>query len=249
MGLLAIDIETASPFEEPSPGENDPRYFEWVITSVAYQSDRSSDPETDILFRKGGWDDEYTAEMLDQLLAWCDGKEIDQVLTYNGTWFDLKLIGTWAKQWEENGIREGGYSDLCSLFNQHIDLAKAAADQYSDELWDDQHILPDWKAYQLAGIDNESTWYSDYEFNDAYFDGLGIDSKHVKGKHVGQVLGERYVDGVVNGLEETSTHQELEQLLSDYAESDVADLFELYDVLGGDSLQNDYHYPLEEIIQ
>lgn len=249
MGLLAIDIETASPFEEPPAGENDTRYFEWVATAVAYRDVERSEPETDVLFRKGGWNDEHTAEMLDQLLEWCDGREIDRVVTYNGAWFDLEHIGTWTKQLELEGVRQDAYSELRALFDQHVDLAKAAADRYSEELWDDQEILPDWKAYQLAGIDNESTWYSDYEFNDAYFEGLGIDDEHVKGEHVGRVLGERYVDGVVNGLEGTSTHRELERLLRDYAESDVADLFELHDVLGGDALRDEYHYPLETIVE
>lgn len=127
-------------------------------------------------------------------------------------------------------------------------MAKAAADHYSDELWEEQEVLPDWKAYQLTGIDNESVWYEDYEFNDAYFDGLGIDSKHVKGEHVGQVLGEQYVDGITHGLQHTNTHQELKRLLRDYAESDVADLLTLYYRLGGEGLIDEYHYPLETIV-
>lgn len=169
-------------------------------------------------------------------------------MTYNGAWFDLKHIGSWAKQIEENVIQEDVYPGLCSLFEEHVDLAQAAADQYAEELWEDQEVLPDWKAYQLADIDNESVWYDDYGFNDAYFEGLGIEDNHVKGEHVGQVLGERYVNGITHGLEGTSTHRELEQLLRDYAESDVADLFRLYDYLGGDELKNDYHYPLESIV-
>lgn len=80
MGVLAIDIETASPFQEPSPGENDTEYFEWVVTSVAYREDDQSELETDVQFRRGGWDDKYTADMLDQLLDWCDGREIDRVV-------------------------------------------------------------------------------------------------------------------------------------------------------------------------
>ncbi|WP_018258696.1 3'-5' exonuclease family protein [Halomicrobium katesii] len=249
MGLLAIDIETASPFEEPSPGDNDTRYYEWVVTSVAYQDNSQAEPETDVLFRRGGWDAEFTADMIDQLLEWCDERKIDRVATYNGVWFDLKHIGTWAKQLEENGLREDVYSALCGLFEGHVDLALAAADQYSDELWEDQEVLPDWKAYQLAGIDNDSVWYDDYGFDAAYFEALGIEDNHVKCEHVGQVLGERYVDGIIHGLEETSTHRELEQLLRDYAESDVTDLFRLHDHLGGGDLKNGYHYPMESIIE
>ena len=62
-------------------------------------------------------------------------------------------------------------------------------------------------------------------------------------------IGGRTIEDVINGLEKTRTHQELTQLLSDYAESDVADLFTLYDALGGDSLLEDYQYSLGEVLQ
>lgn len=69
MSHLAIDIETASPFEAPSRSDNDTRYYEWVVTSVAYRDETWSESETDVLFRRGGWDVEHTADMIDQLLS------------------------------------------------------------------------------------------------------------------------------------------------------------------------------------
>ena len=35
----------------------------------------------------------------------------------------------------------------------HVDVALAAADEHAEELRDNQHSLPDWKAYDIAGID------------------------------------------------------------------------------------------------
>lgn len=131
------------------------------------------------------------------------------------------------------------------MFENHVDIALAAADEYSDELWDDQHILPDWKAYNLAEIDNDGVWYDDYEFPDTYLS--EIDESGVQGKHIGQVLGEQYVDNVTAGIEGTSVHRELTQLLEDYCRSDVADLIELFTKLGGPTLDETYRRTASEI--
>jgi hypothetical protein len=69
----------------------------------------------------------------------------------------------------------------------------------------------------------------------------------VKGVHVGQVLGARYVEGVVAGLEETQTHGELRRLLTDYARGDVADLHRLYRALGGPALDERYGRPVAAV--
>ncbi|MFC7165452.1 hypothetical protein [Halospeciosus flavus] len=132
------------------------------------------------------------------------------------------------------------------LFEDHVDVALAAADEYADELWDDQHVLPDWKAYKLAGIDNAGVWYEDYRFPEGYL--AEIDESAVQGKHVGRVLGTKYVENVDAGLEETSVHRELTRLLTDYGESDVADLIELYVSLGGPALDEQYRRPAPAIV-
>lgn len=54
------------------------------------------------------------------------------------------------------------------------------------------------------------------------------------------MLGEKYVDNVTAGIEDTSVHRELTQLLEDYCQSDVADLIELYTALGGPTLDEPY---------
>lgn len=68
-----------------------------------------------------------------------------------------------------------------------------------------------------------------------------------KGKHIGQVIGERYVDNVEAGIESTSVHRELTRLLNDYCTSDVADLIDLYTTLGGPTLDEVYRRTAAEI--
>ena len=247
MGTLALDIETASPFQEPGRGNRGSEYYEWIAVAVGYREDDQSDPEETVLFRRGGWEREYTADLFDQLTEWCDGREIDRTLTYNGVRFDLKHMGNWAEQIDAEGVRTDTYANLQRVFPRHIDLAPAATDRHENELWDDQPVLPLWKSCKLEGVNDDSIWYEDYDFNGDYFNSLGIDDRFVKGQHVGQVLGERFVDGVVAGLEKTSTHRELRRLLFDYAVGDVKVLFGLYDSLGGRNLDLDYEYPLDEV--
>ncbi len=100
----------------------------------------------------------------------------------------------------------------------------------------DQHILPDWKVYDLADIDNDSVWYDGYDFPDTNF--AGIDVKAVKSRDIGQVLGDKYKQNVEAGIEHTSVHQELTPLLKDYCLSDVTDLIDLYTALGGHRLDD-----------
>ncbi|SFR59284.1 hypothetical protein SAMN04487947_2635 [Halogeometricum rufum] len=251
MGTLALDIETASPFAEPD-GANDTEYYEWLSVALAYVDDGPAgvradgdERETAVLFRRGGWDDDHTADLFERLFEWCEARDVDRTLTYNGAWFDLTHLGNWAASLAASETLSGAPGRLADCLGRHVDVAPAAADRYAEELWEEQVVLPDWKAYQLAGIDNPRVWYDDYDFDEGYREGLGINESFVKGEHVGRVLGERYVAGVVAGIEETRTHRELERLLYDYSVSDVTDLFDLYRELGGDELDADYHYPIE----
>ena len=240
MGTLVLDIETASPFEEPPENSNETRYFEWFAVGLAYVDDLDDDPETAVLFRRGDWGDAHTTDLFERLFDYCDQRTVDRVLTYNGAWFDAKHLLNWAEALDATAESEI-HARTEHLFENHVDVALAAADEYADELWDDQHILPDWKAYDLAGIDNDSVWYDDYEFPDTYLD--EIDGKAMQGRHIGRVIGERYVDNVTAGIEATSVHGELTRLLEDYCRSDVADLVALYTTLGGPDLDDTYRRP------
>ncbi|UPV73937.1 hypothetical protein M0R89_15530 [Halorussus limi] len=245
MGTLVLDIETASPFEEPPENSNKTKYYEWFAVSLAYVDELEETPETEVLFRAGNWEDSYTKDLYQRLFEWCNQRNVERLLTYNGTWFDGKHLLNWAKDIDattDNDFRKRTER----LFENHIDVALAAADEYADELWEDQHILPDWKAYEIAGIDNDSIWYDDYDFPGGYLS--EIDGSAVQGKHIGKVLGEQYVENVEAGIEATSVHQEFTQLLEDYCTSDVADLIELYTVLGGPDLDDMYRRTAMEIV-
>lgn len=245
MGTLVLDIETASPFEEPPEHSNDTKYYEWFAVSLAYADELEDTPETEVLFRHGGWEDSYTNDLYQRMFDWCDQRNVERLLTYNGAWFDGKHLLNWASDIDD--ITDHTFRKRTeALFENHIDVALAAADEYSDELWDDQHILPDWKAYNLAEIDNDGVWYDDYDFPDTYFS--DIDGAAVQGKHIGQVLGERYIDNVEAGIEATSVHRELTRMLEDYCTSDVADLIELYTTIGGPAIDDTYRRTPTQII-
>lgn len=240
MGTLVLDIETASPFEEPPDGANETQYFEWVAVGLAYVDALDDQPETTVLFRRGDWADEHTVDLFERVFDWTEALDVDRVLTYNGTWFDVTHLCNWARELDD-AAGPALLDRTHALFENHVDVALAAADAYADELWDEQSVLPDWKAYELAGIDADSVWYEDYDFPDTYLD--EIDGKTVQGRHVGRVIGERYVDNVAAAIESTRVHRELTRLLEDYCESDVADLVALYTALGGPSLDDEYRRP------
>ena len=85
MGTLVLDIETASPFEEPPESSNDTQYYEWFAVSLAYADNLEKSPETEVMFRRGSWDDAHTIDLYQQMFEWCDQWNIDRLLTYNGT--------------------------------------------------------------------------------------------------------------------------------------------------------------------
>lgn len=70
MGTLVLDIETASPLEEPPMNAKETQYFEWVVVGLAYADNLHNTPETDMLFRQGDWDDAYTRDLFEQLFEW-----------------------------------------------------------------------------------------------------------------------------------------------------------------------------------
>ena len=81
MGTLVLDIETASPFEEPPMDANETQYFEWVAVGLAYADDLNETPETDVLFRRGTWDDAYTRDLFEQLFERCNKRSVERLLT------------------------------------------------------------------------------------------------------------------------------------------------------------------------
>ncbi|AUV82840.1 hypothetical protein C2R22_15340 [Salinigranum rubrum] len=233
MGTLALDIETASPFESPDPSDfDDTRYFELVAVALGYRPAPNADPELAVFLRRGGWAVEHTADLLVRAMEWCDDRESDRLLTYNGEGFDLVHLRNWVDE-----AAETGHSDLGERFDRltarHLDLKRPATERYRDRLPGRASFHKLERVCRWEGIDVEETRYADYDLNPDFLRGVGVPERDaaVEGKHVGQGLGAAYVEGVAAGLDDRLTYRELDRLLRDYARSDVAALFELADAL------------------
>jgi hypothetical protein len=234
MATLALDIETASPFETPGGDAfDDTRYFELVAVALGYRSHPGAPPETTVLLRRGGWDDAHTADLLARALTWCEARDADRLLTYNGEGFDMIHLRTWAEQCESlvDADLTGGVARLAA---RHQDLKGPATERHRDRLPGRASFHKLERVCRWEGVDVVETRYDDYDLNPDFLRGAGV-SEHdavVEGKHVGRGLGAAYVDGIAAGLDDRLTYRELERLLVDYARVDVAVLFELADALG-----------------
>lgn len=133
MGTLVLDIETASPFEEPPENSNDTKYYELFAVSLAYADDVESTPETEVLFRRGGWEDDNTIDLYQRMFEWCDQRDFDRLLTYNGAWFDGKHLLNWAQKIDATTDHDF-LKRTEALFENHVDVALVAADEYKAEL-------------------------------------------------------------------------------------------------------------------
>jgi hypothetical protein len=233
MGTLALDIETASPDESPGFDEfDDTRYFELVAVALGYRAAPDAEPETAVFLRRGGWAADHTADVFERALAWCDGRGVDRLVTYNGSGFDLVHLRTWADDLAAAGVADPR-DDLAALSATHVDLKRPATDRYRDRLPRRASFHKLERVCRWEGLDVVETRYADYDLNPDFLRGAGVpaDATRVEGKHVGQGLGAAYVTGVAAGLDDRLTYRELGRLLRDYARSDVAVLFGLADAL------------------
>lgn len=222
MGTLAVDIETASPEKEPSKQEDfkDTSYFELVAVALGYND--GEETETDVLFREGGWEEEHTARLLESLLSWCEGRNIEKVITYNGNGFDLIHLRNWAQSIDENGVAVDISHRIESLFTQHRDLAEPSFDKYRNKISGGGTSFE--RICKWEDIDVIETQYSDYDLHESVHAEYG---SKIEGWHIGETLGEMYVDLHVSGATDTNTYQQLRQMLTDYATGDIIPLFEL----------------------
>lgn len=216
---LAIDIETASPFQEPTFDDfEDTDYFELVAIALGYQSESGAEVETGVLFRKGGWEEEYTTTLLSEAIEWCEERKIARTLTYNGDGFDAIHLRECADQVE---------LDIESLLVGHEDLKHPGNERNA-------HRVPDWKDFpkfedlcEWEDIETNPVYYEDYDIDSAICEHDAIDTEHVEGRHIGKVLGESYVDALISGKHDASQTLELKRLMRDYATADIEPLFEL----------------------
>ncbi|WP_416840793.1 hypothetical protein [Haloferax sp. DFSO52] len=226
-GRLALDIETASPRGEPSDFQNTAD-FELVAVGLGYHD--GGETETTVILRDGDWETKHTATLLRAVVEWCEQRG-GPVITYNGEFFDEHHLRAWATTVAEEGLWPEAPARVDALFSDHIDLATLAATAYPHAVRPNREIPALWKACKEAGIDQPTVWYDDYDLPAAYLEGLGIDDAHVKGAHIGEALGEQYVENVATGLENTRTHDELTRLVVEYAAGDIEPLFSLHDTL------------------
>lgn len=227
MGILALDIETASPGEEPNGEFQNTDYFELVAVALGYRPDSSSEIESEVLFRNGGWEREHTAKLLNRVAKWTDDREIEQVLTYNGTGFDFVHLREWARTLD-NELDTGIEEYITKLDGKQVDLRYPATEYHSDLMRSDHDFPKLERVCEARSIPTTETKYADYDI-DSNFLGDYAHAEAVKGRHIGELLGEKYVTCVTNGLEHTQIYQELKSLLSDYARGDIRPLFDLYD--------------------
>ncbi|WP_396612013.1 hypothetical protein ACH9L7_01655 [Haloferax sp. S1W] len=226
-GRLALDIETACPDGTPSDFRNTD---EFELVAVALGASCGDETEVTVLLREGDWGVEHTANLLRNVVEWCEERG-GAVLTYNGRHFDEHHLRAWAEMVADAGAWADAPARVEALFSNHIDLAPLAAEAFPHAVRPNRDIPALWKACDEADVDQSSVWYDDYDVPAAYLDGLGIEDAHVTGTHIGESLGAAYVEGVAHGLDETRTHAELERLLVDYAAADIEPLFSLHDTL------------------
>lgn len=222
MGILAIDIETASPDKEPSKQEHfrDTSYFELVAIAVGYSD--GDEMESDVLFREGGWEREHTADLLERLFSWCDGRDIEKVLTYNGNGFDRIHLENWSRSLDENGVTTDMSQRIGSLFAHHRDLAEMSSNKYRSRISGGGTSFE--RICRWEDIDVVETRYADYDLHEGVHEEYGT---QLEGRHIGESLGEMYVDLHVSGATDTTTYRQLKRMLADYAVGDVIPLFEL----------------------
>lgn len=226
-GLLAIDIETASPHKEPGRDNfQNTSYFELVAVGLGYQARPGETIETDVLFRDGGWDGESTSDLLQRVDAWCREQDADGILTHNGERFDEIHLKGWAQQVAEQGHWPKAHERISSLLSTHTDLNPLAVERY-------QHRLESWR--DLVKLEDVCDWedvpvpetrYDDYAIG-KLTQHEAIDDPYVTNIHIGEVLGEAYVEHKIRDTTETQQFQELERLLQHYTEADIEPLFKL----------------------
>lgn len=230
--LLAIDIETASPHEEPDDFQ-DTSYFELVAVGLGYQSGPDQSVEAEVLFRDGGWDSESTSDLLRRVHSWCDDRDAEAVLTHNGTAFDKIHLNGWAQEVANDGHWPAAETEMGSLFGNHIDLNPLAVERYQNRLeaWRDKVKLED--VCDWEDITVPETRYEDFDIG-ALTQHSAIDSPEVTNVHIGEALGEAYVEHKIRETTNTTQFGELERLLREYTASDIEPLFELARRFGSD---------------
>lgn len=224
--MFALDIETASPFRSPGYDDfGDTDCFELVAVALGHRPTPGDPAETTVLFRRGGWDPAHTADLINRSWAWVDERRDGEapLLTYNGSGFDAVHLCEWAGRLGDDHPTLPGA--VRRLFVDHRDVARVAGYHYRDRPFGGRFPKFE-RACEWAGVDVPETRYAAFDVDPTL--AARVDGDCVEGRHVGEVLGEVYVEGVAAGDPSTG----LESLLVHYATGDVEPLFSLADAMG-----------------
>lgn len=227
MSRIAFDIETVSPDvpHDQRPDFKDANDFEFLISGLGYQVTPGTEIETELIFRYG-WGATSELQVIEQTLDWIEDRDPDQLITYNGTSFDLNHLRGRAVIVSS---ATDDYNDLVDRIDaflnaiEHIDLRDDAVGVYGN-----YPRLED--VCRGEGVDTESTYLEDY--------GICIDrlNEHrgsatwgdaIIGNADVPVLGEWYLDSFED--EDIKTNDKYFEALSHYARADIEPLFELAD--------------------
>lgn len=220
--VLAVDIETISLTDDPD--FEDTSDWELLAVGLGYQPDPGADIESEVLFREGERGIEATSDLLERVREWCSDKKATTV-TFNGERFDKTHLQNWSKKAAKTCSNGPLQIQYALLFRDHVDLKPIAKQQCED--W------PGWKSHasyeevcEWEGIDVPETRFDDYDL-DAVLEQSAINDPVVKGRHLGEHLGARYVQHYAQGTTDSKEFEELRKLAYEYTESDIRPLIRL----------------------
>lgn len=231
MATFAIDIETASPFDEPDDF-SDTEYFEPVCIGIGYFPDNGT-PITDVLFRSGPWGPQYDARLIDEMFQFYNQfDDIDRTLTFNGSSFDCIHLRNWASDASEEDANATRKTE--QVLSNHIDIMPIAVDQCREPL-----DLEDWRSYvkledacDIAGATIPPVYHEDYDLSEEYIEAARTedDEPNITNKQM-PVLTEAYVNLLVSGKTDSTEFAALKTALHDYTRADIEPLYTLYQTL------------------
>lgn len=240
MGILAIDIETTSPFHKQEYVQENldkTEVVELLAVGIGYKEDIDGEiTDSTVIFRQGSLGDEYTAKTIEKVCEWISNFNVEKTITFNGNRFDKTHLLNWSEQ-----VNEYVESDLVdcirnNIFGTHIDIRQLSTDnKFEDQLESD-------------GVDFNNTYYTDY-FNSVQSNKLAmyagrwggnVNEFIVEGRDIGNLLGilyihkefglEDYYDDVVVDVNdyESINIEPLKEMIFDYTINDIHPMFELY---------------------
>lgn len=223
-GRIALDIETISPNLGPNdrPDFEDPNDFEIFIIGLGYQSPDGDIADLSALFRTNPTP-EAELGLIQEAINWIDAYEAEQLITYNGSTFDLTHLQGRPELIEgEGGSVTTLVQDTLTAFD-HLDLKHAAWRQFGDYT-----TLEELCRY--IGEPVEETKYADFEhgfelgevLNHPITTDLTVESGHIP------EIGERWLNAVSDFDGEGDT-DETRKMLEHYALADIKPLFKLAD--------------------